>query len=98
MITGQKFTLPTPSGGFKGMNMRFLPFFVWFGVGFLGQYLTLQLQLRGLASSAATNLAFFIFMLGGGAALFVDFDSPHESFADSAGNRAWPATDSSSRN
>jgi len=51
------------------MNLRIAPFLAWFGLGIMGQYMALQLQLRGLASTTATNLAFLTFLLGGVAAL-----------------------------
>jgi len=51
------------------MSLRILPFLVWFGFGFAGQYAALQLQSRGLASNTATNLAFLAFLLGALAAL-----------------------------
>jgi hypothetical protein len=58
--------------GSVGLTTRVIPILVWFGVGFAGQYVALQLQSLGVASRTATNLAFLTFILGGLAALKLD--------------------------
>lgn len=49
------------------MNLKIVPFLAWFAIGIAGTYTTTQLRLM-IGSEIATNLAFFLFLLGGIAA------------------------------
>ncbi len=52
------------------VNLAIAPFLAWFSIGILGRYVTLQIQ-PTVGFDMATNIAFFIFVLGGNAALRV---------------------------
>jgi hypothetical protein len=49
------------------MNLKIVPFLAWFAIGIGGTYVTTQLR-PVMGSEIATNLALFIFLLGGIAA------------------------------